>query len=249
MRIFIAFACCLLAAGFTPVRGQYVSSQNYNLGALYGYGRSLGPAVDQSALFGQGTYHTRTHVFAFAFHFNTVRHKKGLGLGPVFSMALGGSADKYMGENLGGGWSNIDGVWGSGMSLVVDWKIGASLNYCLPDKQTTFGIRYFNWYQSNCFGGTYSNADDAAALGITVNYKKFGFGYSYGSPKIPGVLVNSHSWSSSELEARYQVKYNSKTKGGIIVGCRSLSQKLLKSAQNVAPDTRGNLISAFVLFH
>ena len=249
LHTILAGILCIVFA--TKLRGQYPSSTSYNLGALFGHGRSSGPAVDQSALYGQGTYHTRTNAYAFAFNFTTVSHKKGIRLGPIFSMALGGSSDKFMGKDLGGGWSNTDGVWGKDFGLFVDWKIGASLNYVLPDQQTTFGIRYFNWYQANCFGGTYSNADDAAAIGISANWKKFGLSYSYGSDKIPGVLLNGHAWNSTEIEARYQLKYKEDTKGGMIVGIRSLTQKLMESAQPILynPNTKGNLVSVFVLFH
>lgn len=165
-------------------------------------------------------------------------------------MALGGSSERFMGKDLGPGWSDRDGVWGSDFGLFVDWKVGFSLNYCLPKQETTFGLRYFNWYQSNGFGGSYGNADDAAAIGVTANWKKFGLAYSYGSDKIPGFLVNSHLWNSSEVEARYQLKYNKDNTGGIIVGIRSLTQKLMESATfGVNPDTKGKLISFFVLFH
>lgn len=251
MRITTAFILTLIIFVSFPLYGQYASSSNYNLGALFGRGWSNGPAVDASQLYGQGTYHTRTNAYAFAFNFTTVSHKKGLSLGPVFSMALGGSSDRFMGKDLGGGWSNTDGVWGKDMSLFVDWKIGASINYVIPDNETTIGIRYFNWYQANCFGGVYGNSDDAAAIGLTANWKKIGLSYSYGSDKIPGVLVNSHTWNSSELEARYQLKYNKDTKGGVILGIRSLTQKLMISAQPIQynPDTKGHILSFFVLFH
>lgn len=246
---FSSFLLIVLVIATLPLHGQYASSTSYNLGALYGRGWSNGQAVDASSLYSQGTYHTRTNVFAFAFNFTTVSHKKGVSLGPVFSVALGGSADRFMGKDLGGGWSNTDGVWGKDMGLFIDWKIGASINYVLPDKETTFGIRYFNWYQGNCFGGVYGNADDAASIGMTANWKKFGLAYSFGSDKIPGVLVNAHLWNSSELEARYQLKYNKDTKGGLIIGVRSLRQKLMESAHPVTPDTRGHLLSFFILFH
>ena len=159
-------------------------------------------------------------------------------------MALGGSNDRFMGEDLGAGYSDRDGKWGSDFGLYIDWKVGFSLNYSLPDQQTTFGLRYFNWYQGNAFGGTYSNADDAAAIGLTSNYKKFGFSYSYGSAKIPGVLVNSQAWNSNEIELRYQLVYKEKTLGGTILGIRCLRQTLQPSA-----NTKGTLISGFVLFH
>lgn len=251
MRIPIALASIFVIVATTQLHGQYLSSTNFNHGALLAHGRSSGPAVDESALYGQGTYYTRSTALAYIFNFTKVGHKKGLRPGTVFSMALGGSSNRYMGKNLGGGWSNTDGVWGKDFGLFIDWKIGLSLNYCLPDKQTTVGVRYFNWYNSNGFGGSYSNADDEAAIGIGVNWKKLGFSYSFGSDKIPGVLVNGHAWNLTEIEARYQLKYNTKTKDGIIIGVRSLTQRLMESAQpiNYTPNTKGNLISFFVLFH
>lgn len=51
-----------------PAMAQFNSSvNNGNLGALYGYGWSEGPATDESGMFSQGTYKTRTNVFAFVF--------------------------------------------------------------------------------------------------------------------------------------------------------------------------------------
>src|SRR6478672_4864195 len=245
MRIILALASVLFAAT-TRLYGQYPSSTSYNLGALIAHGTSKGPAADQSALFTEGTFYTKTTALAFIFNFTTVGHNKGFGIGPVFGLALGGSSDRFMGKDLGAGWSNRDGVWGSDMGLLIDWKVGGSLNYCLPDKELNFGIRYFNWYQGNCFGGTYTNSDDAAAIGVAANWKKFGLAYSYGSDKIPGVLVNSKGWNSTEIEARYQLKYKKDKNGGVIVGIRSLTQKLMQSAHsNTTPDTKGHLISLF----
>lgn len=246
MKIKIQLASILLFAASNHLNGQFISSTNYNLGPLIAHGWSSGPALEKG--FTEGTYYTKSNVFAFAFNFTKVSHKKGLSLGPVFSMALGGSSEKWMGKNLGGGNSNIDGVWGKDFGLFVDWKVGLGLNYCLPDKQTTISFRYFNWYNSNGFGGSYSNADDEATLGVAVNWQKLGLSYSYGSDKIPGVLVNGHAWNLGEVEAKYQLKYNEKTKGGTILGIRRLSQKLMETASNNS-NTKGNLISVFVLFH
>lgn len=249
MKIRLLFSLILLLSCYS-IQGQYLSSQNFNLGALYGFGKSEGPAIDQSSLYGQGTYHTKTRPLAFTFNFTTVTHKKGLHLGPVFSFALGGSMDRFMAENLGGGWSNSDGVWRKDFGAFIDWKIGLSLNYTLPKAKTTFGIRYFNWYQGNCFGATYNNSDDAAAIGAHVNWQRFGITYSYGSAKIPGILVDSKGWNSSEVELRYQLVYKEKTSGGVIIGIRSLSQKLIESnTPGKSPDTKGNIVSCFVLFH
>lgn len=246
MKIRILLAVLFLSAIINPIHGQFVSSEKYNLGALIAHGWSKGSARDKG--YTQGTYYSKSNPLAFAFNFTKVRHKKGPSLGPVFSMALGGGTEKWMGEDLGGGSTHQNGVWGKDFGLFVDWKIGLSLNYCLPDKQTTVGIRYFNWYNVNGFGGLYSNADDEASVSLAVNWKKLGFSYSYGSHKIPGFLVSGRAWNLSEIEARYQLKYNEKTKDGIILGIRSLTQKLLESHTPNA-STKGNLISVFVLFH
>jgi hypothetical protein len=232
------------------LNAQYLSSQSYNLGALIGFGASNGPAVDESALFSQGSYHVRSTALAFTFNFSSVSKRKGISLGPVFSASIGGSKDKYIAKNLGAGWSNIDGIWREDFSLVVDLKVGFAVNYVIPDREASVGLRYFNWYQANSFGATYGNADDAAAIGIAANWKRFGLSYSFGSAKIPGVLVNSHLWNSSEIEARYQLVYNKDTKGGMIIGVRNLTQKLMESTKiGITPQTIGNCLNFFVLFH
>lgn len=247
IKLLINLVLCLSCV---TLHGQYLSSDRFNLGALYGFGKSEGPAVDQSSLYGQGTYHTKTRPLAFTFNFTTVSHKKGFHLGQIFGFALGGSMDRFMAENLGAGWSNSDGVWNKDFGLYIDWKVGLALNYTLPNAKTTFGIRYFNWYQANCFGATYDNSDDAAAIGAHINWQRFGLQYSYGSAKIPGFLVDSKSWNSSEIELRYQLSYKEKTSDGVIIGIRSLTQKLvLSNTPSKTPDTKGNIISFFVLFH
>lgn len=232
------------------LKAQYESSQNYQLGALYGRGWANGPAADQSSFYRQGNFHVRSNAYAFAFSFNTVGHKKGISLGPVFSMSIGASGDRSMVDDLGGnGISNLEGVWSKDMSLFIDWKIGGSLNYVIPEKQTTIGVHYFNWYQANVFGSTYGNSDDAASIGVNINYQKFGFSYSFGSKKIPGVLVNANSWNSSEFDVRYQLKYDKKTKGGVIAGLRKLTQTLQNSGTSgLTPTTKGHLLSFYVLF-
>lgn len=249
MKKFVLLFSLLTFSGLI-LMAQYVSSQSYNLGVLAARSWSKGPAVDQSSYYTQGTFYTKSSGLAFTFNFSTIGHKKGLNFGPVFSLALGGENDQRMVENPGAGNSDIDGKWSSDFGLLIDWKMGFSINYSLPDKETSVGLRYFNWYMGNTMGSTYSNADDPAALGLIVNWKKFGFSYSYGSDKIPGVLVNSPSTNVTELEARYQLKYNKDTKGGMMVGVRSLTQKLMRSSRSdINPDTRGNIVSVFLLFH
>lgn len=247
IRSLISIAILLIT--FTA-SAQFASSRNYNLGALYAHGVSNGQAVDQSALFSQGDYHTKTNAYAFYFNFASMRQTKGIHAGALFSLALGGSSDKYMGENLGGGWSDIDGVWGKDFGLFIDMRVGPTLYYTLPDQKLIVGFRYFNWYNSNAFGGTYSNADDAASIGATILFNKLGFDYSYGSDKIPGVLVNAHAWNLNEVAFRYQLKYNEDTNGGILAGVRVMAARLMEtSSLTNTPDTNGMLVSAFLLFH
>lgn len=232
-----------------PTKAQFISSESYNLGALYAKTIINGPASQQSSLYTQGTYHLKSNAWAFLFSFNKMSHKKGLSLGPIFTCALGGSMDHFMRDDLGPGNSNIDGVWGKDFAIYIDWKIGLGLNYALPDKKVNFGLRYFNWYQGNPIGGSYSNADDAASLGLVVNWKKFGLTFSHGSDRIPGVLVNSHSWNSNEIEFKFQAKYNEKTRDGVIVGARYHSQ-IMQSGSGIAnPNTKGNIYSLFVVIH
>lgn len=244
------FLCAFLMLSGLAAKAQYISSQNFNLGVLVAKSWSKGPAVDQSSLYSQGTFYTKSTGLAFTFNFSTIGHKKGLNFGPVFSLALGGENDKSMVENPGAGNSDIDGKWGSNFGLLIDWKMGLSLSYCLPDKEASLGLRYFNWYQGNTMGSTYSNADDPAAIGVIANWKKLGFSCSYGSDKIPGVLVNSPSTDVTELELRYQLRYNKETKDGMIIGLRTLHQKLMRSTrEDFTPGTRGNIVSVFLLFH
>lgn len=232
-----------------PIKAQYVSSERFNLGALYARSSLNAPAIEQSSLYSQGTYHLKSNAWAFLFSFNKMSHKKGLSVGPIFSCALGGSTDHYMRENLGPGNSDIDGVWGEEFNAFLDWKIGLGLYYALPDKKINFGLRYYNWYQGNPIGWTNLNRDDAASLGLVFNWNKIGVSFGHGNDKIPGVLVNSETWNSNELELRYQVSYNEKSTGGVIVGAKYQSQILQPGSRITNPETKGHIYSLFVVFH
>lgn len=208
-----------------------------------------GPSTERTNHFSQGTLYTKSSLIAFHSSLTTVSVDKGFSVGPVFNLALGGGRSSLMVENPGPGATDVDGIWNRDFAFFVDWKIGVGLNYCMPDKDINFGLRYANWYLAIDNSFTYNTKENSATIGAFCNWKKYGFGYFYANTGIPGVLVDSEMINKHEFEARYQLREDD-SRMGILGGLRLRTQKVLLIDKNKnEPNTREAMFSLFVAFH
>lgn len=183
------------------VFGQYNGGQNFYLGFLAGKGVMHG----KESLVGgpnptndYATYEAKTTPFAMTALFETHGTKK-INLGTYMGATIGAGNTKYFYDIKN---TTLDGP-GESFDFLLDMRIGLQLTHASDNNEYFFGLRYFNWYNGDALRSQYTNADDAAAIGLFGGYKNWGIDLNIAPKHLPGFLVRNE-FNYGQLEIRYK---------------------------------------------
>lgn len=176
------------------------------VGAAGGFGRLLiheQLTNPNSYSANEGECSVKQRVWAMSSQFATGTPEAGrFGLSAFFRLDIGGAPSKWYWQRAVNPPAPPAEQKDFNLFLYMRMGIGFARSF---NDHMMIGIRYYNSYNADAMRATYSNADDAASLGVYGCYDRLSFNIGYSDDNIPGILVNSSAWSFMQADLRYHM--------------------------------------------
>lgn len=190
------FIVCLSSFG-------QVSPLHYRNFMGLGYGKGVTRCISTLSNGNTEEYYCKTNDYLYTFNINTLSHsdKSGFKFGIYLDGTIGFSVSDWYIRNG----PNPDITWQNDFGVLMNCNLGLQAGYYFKDANMVLGLRYFNNYNADQIRSGYGNADDPASIGLFFTKNSLDADFSYGSDKIPGLLVRSPVADILRFNCRYNI--------------------------------------------